>query len=174
MKSYTSNIGELNFISPTMMRNFIEILNPIDGINFKCNEHTFESAVEYLKTLSNKDDETKEWKIFLPTLNDEHIGITGWYIFNDSVDIAWLTWFGIIKKYQHCHLGSELLRHTINTIKEETDCDKLYVYCIDDVVEFYKKNGFKFLGKAIDVGLENKCEDDDDNILVFDLDKLRD
>jgi GNAT superfamily N-acetyltransferase len=157
------NLGELHFISPTTLRDFDNIVSNID---FKGNDIFVSSIKEYLiNLLEMSDDETTEWKIFLAALGDEVIGITGWYIFKDTPDISWLTWFGVINKYQRFRIGSLLLRHTIEAIKEDTTTNDLYVYCIDEVAPFYIKNKFKLLGRADELGLTSKCEDDSNKVL---------
>lgn len=161
------SLGELHFISPTTLKDFDNIVSNID---FKGNDIFVSSVKEYLRNLPViSDDETIEWKIFLAALGDEVIGITGWYIFKDTPYISWLTWFGVINKYQRLRMGSLLLRHTIEAIKESTKTNNLYVYCIDDIVPFYNKNGFRLLGRADELGLTLKCEDDSNKVLSLSL-----
>jgi GNAT superfamily N-acetyltransferase len=157
------DFGELCFTSPTKLQDFDNIICNID---FKGNDSLIISLKDYLKNLPNEvDEETIEWKIFLASFNGEIIGITGWYIFKDSPYIAWLTWFGVINKYQKRKIGLSLLRHTIDTIREETNASCMQVYCINDLIPFYNKNGFKLLGKAGEMGMTNKCESDSDNVM---------
>jgi len=159
-------------IRPKTLNDFSEIINPVTGIDFKCNDVTLCSFAEYLDILPDHSDDCKVWEIFLIKNELKTIGITGYYIFKDEPNIPWLTWFGVINEYQRGGAGAFVLNQTLKFVRENLKADFMRVYCIDDVVRFYVKNGFKIMGKAKDLNMTGKCESDDDNVLVCDLGNL--
>lgn len=155
-------------IRPKTLNDFSDIVNPITGIDFKCNDVTLCSFAEYLGILPDDMKDCRAWEIFLIKHKSKTIGITGCYIFKDEPDIPWLTWFGVIREYQKCGAGVFLLSQTLEYVRN-IGADFMRVYCSDDIVKFYVKNGFKVMGKARDLNMTDKCESDDDNVLVYDL-----
>ena len=170
----TINFDRFYSIRPKTLNDFADIINPVTGMDFKCNDDTLCSFAEYLNIFPDdrKDCYNKTWEIFLIKCATRTIGITGYYILKDMPKIPWLTWFGVINQYQKCGIGSFILDQTFRFVKKHYNADYMYVYCIDDVIDFYIKNGFKLMGKAKDLNMMDKCESETDNVLSFDLNTL--
>lgn len=169
--SPTIDFSRFYSIRPKTLDDFSEIVNPVTGMDFKCNDYTLCSFAKYLNILPDdrSDCYNKTWEIFLIKCATKTVGVTGYYILKDTPKIPWLTWFGVIKEYQNCGVGSFLLNKTLKFVKKHLGADYMYVYCIDDVKNFYIKNGFKLLGRAKDIGMVDKCESETDNVLIYDL-----
>jgi len=83
------------------------------------------------------------------------IGITGWYLWKIGDNYTlWLSWFGIIEKYQKMGIGKEILQETIYILKGLFDYEYLYVFT-DNAKDFYVKCGFEYLGTSKEVYGEN-------------------
>ncbi len=67
----------------------------------------------------NKDPYRKEIDYKIVYINDEPIGVTGIYSYNEYPNDAWLGWFGILTKYRSNGYGKETLEKTIELAKEK-------------------------------------------------------
>lgn len=67
----------------------------------------------------NNDPYRKEQDYSIVYLDEEPIGVTGIYSYNEYPDDAWLGWFGILEKYRKYGYGGKVLDMTINIAKEK-------------------------------------------------------
>ena len=172
---FYTNFYHFYTMRPKNLNDFSDIVNPVTGIDFKCNETTLCSFAQYLNVLPDgrEDCFNKTWEIFLIKHKARTIGVTGYYILKHEPTIPWLTLFGVINEYQGCGAGTFILSQTQKFVRVNLGADFMRVYCIDDIVPFYIKNGFKLMGKAKDLNMVDKCESGDDNILLCDLRKIK-
>ena len=67
----------------------------------------------------NKDPYRKEQDYRIVYVNNEPIGVTGIYSYNEYPNDAWLGWFGILNKYRKKGYGKDTLEKTIDLAKEK-------------------------------------------------------
>ena len=78
-----------------------------------------EDARENFIEQINEDPYRKEMDYKIVYIDNEPIGITGIYSYNEYPDDAWLGWFGILNKYRNKGYGKETLEKTMELAKEK-------------------------------------------------------
>jgi ribosomal protein S18 acetylase RimI-like enzyme len=81
-------------------------------------------------------------------LDGNIVGVSGlYYDYEDPKDIMWMDYFAVSPKFQRQGLGTKMLKNLVNVCKKK----KVRMLCVftdkDGATKFYKKNGFKFVGK---------------------------
>lgn len=97
-------IDKNNFKLASTIQN--EIFNGEDG------------SQNYIEQI-NKDPSWKEQDYYLVYVGKRPIGITGIYSYHEYPDVAWLGWFGVLKKERNKGYGSLILDKTIELAKEK-------------------------------------------------------
>lgn len=113
------------------------------------------AILHYLSSLvANKE-------YFLVYQGDEFVGVTGWYEdeFSMEENVAWLGWYGVVPELRRHGLGHEILRETIEYVKEKgyktlrlyTDLDnleahKIYDHFFDIKEKYVEKSGAQSVG----------------------------
>tara|TARA_Y100000296_G_C5006628_1_gene172918 strand:- start:53 stop:487 length:435 start_codon:yes stop_codon:yes gene_type:complete len=129
---------------------YIETISEV----WPCNDITEE-------TLSKVLD--KNVYIFVAENNGEVIGSLSLYIQNKFIHngscVGFIEEVVVRKKYNGKNIGSLLVERAVKRC-EELGCYKVLLYCYDDLVQFYERNGFevfkqKLMGKQIGVKNEN-------------------
>ena len=67
----------------------------------------------------NKDPYRKEMDYYIVYLDNNPIGVTGIYSYNEYPEAAWLGWFGILKEYRKLGYGGIVLDKTIELAKKK-------------------------------------------------------
>ena len=122
-------------------------------------ENARENYIEQI----NKNPYRKEMDYKIVYINDEPIGVTGIYSYNEYPNDAWLGWFGIISKYRNNGYGKITLEKTIKIAKEKGYKNfRLYTdeYAKDAHI-LYEKLGF--IKESYD------REDDKDEFFIADI-----
>ena len=78
-----------------------------------------EDARENFIEQINEDPYRKEMDYKIVYIDNEPIGVTGIYSYNEYPDDAWLGWFGILNKYRNHGYGKETLEKTMKLAKEK-------------------------------------------------------
>ena len=78
-----------------------------------------EDARENFIEQINEDPYRKEMDYKIVYIDNEPIGVTGIYSYNEYPDDAWLGWFGILNKYRNKGYGKETLEKTMELAKEK-------------------------------------------------------
>lgn len=136
----------------------------LDGLyeDFGC--HFYMSILRWCKLISigqRRGDGTEVfWEIWIVKKDNETIGICGLYsLAPKSTETLWLGWFGVLPKYRNNNLGGEIL----NWLKKEgkkRGAKTLMSYVDQDgkPLQFYKRHGFRELGRVGDYVKENNLD----------------
>lgn len=128
------------------MINFKRIVSENLEIACKIQNEIFpeEDARENFIEQINNNPYRKEMDYYIVYLNDQPIGVTGIYSYNEYPDDAWLGWFGILKEYRNKGYATIVLNKTINLAKEKGYLS-FRIYSDEfakDAHSIYEKNGF--------------------------------
>ena len=93
--------------------------------------------------LSYEDDYIK---YFIAYDNDEAVGITGIYYYeNIDPKSAWLAWFGVLPNKRRKHYGEQILQRTMRMARQEGfETMRLYTDAVGNAtaIKLYEKMGF--------------------------------
>ena len=122
-----------------------------------------EDARENFIEQINKDPYRKEMDYRIVYVNDEPVGITGIYAYNEYPDDAWLGWFGILDKYRKNGYGRITLEKTIELAKKKGY--KFFRLYTDE----YAKDAHKLYEKLGFIMEPYDREDDKDEFFIADI-----
>jgi len=108
----------------------------------------------------NKSLRQKLHNIFVASIGDEIIGLSGWYqdkgdwagkalgsLFPYGSDIYWVSYFAVKKEFRDKGIGTKLLNRLLKEV-EQRKARELWVYT-SRARGFYEKCGFMFVIKAV-------------------------
>ena len=122
-------------------------------------EDARENFIEQIKN----DPYRKEMDYKIVYINDEPIGITGIYSYNEYPDDAWLGWFGILYEYRNKGYGKLVIEKTMELAKEKGYKNfRLYT-------DEYAKDAHKLYEKLGLIKESYDRDDDKDEYFIADI-----
>ena len=79
---------------------------------------------------------------YITLLNDKIVGAGG-INFNENKTIGFISWGMIHPDYQRMSIGSTLLKHRIEVLKNKQEINQIIVRTSQLVFKFYEKHGFE-------------------------------
>lgn len=103
----------------------------------------------------------KFWQVFIAIKDGIPLGVTGLYQNSDTpAHIGWLGWFGVRPNFRGHGVGSRMISFTAQ-YAASLNMTELWVFTDDTnlmAIDFYEKQGFQMLGKALEFFPNDKYE----------------